>query len=265
MRGEKALHETDVVDQKQPESEAQCAARQTQISIEPIHAMCGIREWNRDRRRDEHHPGNRANPKNQKIHNSPRRARNRREHQQRNGRGSGQAVHDAYDQRPEDLIQTHASELAVHPIDARNFVIVLVRVGCASMRMHVPRMDVLLRRERVFRQDAHEPHQIRRAEQNQHQADGPFHPQTQPRRDLNPEQYDRHAHCGNRQRVTDAPNNSNQGRTADASLLADNRRDGHDVIRVRGVPHPEEKPQRDNREQLQTISFAEPMAGDRSA
>src|SRR5262249_26380035 len=128
--------------------------------------------------------------------------------------------------------------------------------GRVSMRMAMDvvamavRMRVndrwLIRLERRRRDRPEKTNYIPYAQDDQHQPHGKLHGKPDARRNHQAEKNNGGAYQEDRQRVTHAPNCSNHRRAADIALAADDRTDGDDVIRVRGMTHPEKKSQRDD-------------------
>jgi hypothetical protein len=118
----------------------------------------------------------------------------------------------------------------------------------------------LLQGRNRFRYPAHDPREIQSSQQNQHQADGKFHRETNSCRNHKPEQDDCRTNSENRDRVTQAPERANQRRLADASLTAHNGRYGDDMVRISRVAHAEKKTKRKDGEKrdhfIQTAAAA---------
>jgi len=95
---------------------------------------------------------------------------------------------------------------------------------------------------------ARESGKVQNSQQDQHQADGQLHSEAEPRRNHHSEKNDRRAHQKNRDGMPQSPQHSDQSRVTYAALAANNRGDGDHVVRVGGMPHPQEKSERDNRE-----------------
>ena len=93
----------------------------------------------------------------------------------------------------------------------------------------------------------HDAGEIHDAEQDEHQADGKFHRESDARRNYPAEQNDRAAYGENRQCVAHAPESADHRGVLDAAMPRDNGGHGDDVIRIRGMPHAKEKSQRDYR------------------
>jgi len=85
------------------------------------------------------------------------------------------------------------------------------------------------------------PCQGENTEQDQHDADGEFHRQTELWRDDDPEHDDRRADRHDRDGVPDAPGGADQRRAHHAALATDDRRNGDHVVGVGRMPHPEEE------------------------
>jgi len=64
---EKSVDETHLIDDEKTEGEAQKSGDQAQSMIETSEAAFGNRKWDRNCRGDQHHAGDGANSKNQKI------------------------------------------------------------------------------------------------------------------------------------------------------------------------------------------------------
>jgi hypothetical protein len=85
----------------------------------------------------------------------------------------------------------------------------------------------------------HGASQIRDTKDDEHHGDGHFHSESNSCRDGPLEENDRAADEENRQRVTNSPGGTYEGRTPNASLSRDNGRHGNDVIGVSRVTHTE--------------------------
>jgi hypothetical protein len=76
------VESTDLVNQKKAEAEAQKAGRDSQRAIEPGQAVGRVSERQTDRRRDEHHSGDRPHAEDAQIDNTPRPVANGRQREQ---------------------------------------------------------------------------------------------------------------------------------------------------------------------------------------
>ena len=129
----------------------------------------------------------------------------------------------------------------VHVVAVRMQVIVEVeRMSAGDARMGVGRADRL----------AH-PCQGENAEQDQHDADGELHRQTEPWRDDDLEHDDRHADRHDRDGVPDAPGGADQRRARHAALATDDRRNGDDMVGVGRMPHPDEEAEKQEGHKVQ--------------
>ena len=88
--------------------------------------------------------------------------------------------------------------------------------------------------------------QIEDAEQDEHQADGQLHGETDARRNDDVEENDGRAHAEDGDGVADAPERSDHTCLADAPLAADDGGNGDDVVRVCGMAHAKDKSQTDH-------------------
>ena len=116
-------------------------------------------------------------------------------------------------------------------------------MSAGDVRMDVGRAD----------RAAH-PRQGENAEQDQHDADGEFHRQTEPWRDHDPEHDDRRADRHDRQGVPDAPGGADQRRARHAALATDDRRNGDHMVGVGRMPHPEEEAEQQEGQDVQADS-----------
>ena len=181
----------------------------------------------------------------------------------RNRRRACKPVNQSHRQRTHRLIQTELAEDAVHPSDGRGFGRVAMLFGIVSMRMAVNeiamnvrmRMRVSMRMRRIrggrerLGHPARESSKVQNSQQDQHQPDRQLHGESEPRRNHHSEKNDRRAHQKNCDGMTQSPQHSDQSRVTYAALPAHNRGDGDHVVRIGGMPHPQEKSQRDNGEQ----------------
>src|SRR5579859_1057864 len=110
-----AVGETHLIDDEESEDQADNAARDTQAVIQALEALVRNRERHGDRRGDEHHPGNGANPEDKQVGNRPRGDANGGQDEQSDGRGTSEAVNDAYRERAQRLIQAETAKSAVQP------------------------------------------------------------------------------------------------------------------------------------------------------
>lgn len=95
-------------------------------------------------------------------------------------------------------------------------------------------------------QGAAEAGEIPATEQDQHQANRKLHCQAKASGNDDIKENDCAAHDEDRQRVTEAPENTDQGRTFRTALLADDGSYSDDVIGIGGMPHTQKEADRDD-------------------
>ncbi len=78
-------------------------------SLRCVHKRRGNRGGN------QHHPHDRPTSEEQEVRDGPPWVLDRREHEQRDRRRSGEAMNDANDQRPDDLVQPETTQPPVEP------------------------------------------------------------------------------------------------------------------------------------------------------
>src|SRR5207248_275210 len=86
---------------------------------------------------------------------------------------------------------------------------------------------------------ARETSQIQQSQRNQHQSDGEFQRQAQPRRNDNAENDNGPAYYQHRERVPYAPGDANQRRMTNAALAANNGGHSDHMVRISGMSHPQ--------------------------
>src|ERR1700733_7150321 len=91
--------------------------------------------------------------------------------------------------------------------------------------------------------------QIEHAEENQHQAYGKLHRESDTRGNHPAEQKDSASDQQDREGVAHSPKRANQRGMADLSISGNDGCDGNHMVRIGRVPHPEKESQRDNGEQ----------------
>ena len=90
--------------------------------------------------------------------------------------------------------------------------------------------------------------EIEDAEQNEHEADGELHGESDARRDDQVKQDDGGTDEDDGDGVAESPESANQRGFGEGTLAADNRRDGDDMIGIGGMAHAEEKADDENGE-----------------
>jgi len=125
-----------------------------------------------------------------------------------------------------------------------------VKVQSPFMLMEVSMFagDMGMRRREFFAEPLRDAGEVQHAEKNQHQAYGEFHGEADARRNDEAEENDAGADHGDRKSVAAAPKNADEAGFRDGAFVADDGRDGDDVIGISGVTHPKEKTNRKNGE-----------------
>ena len=96
IRTEQAVHQANLESYEQTEGNADQTGSNGEPAIERLEMVAGVGKRSADNHRDQHHSGSRSNSENDKVQNGPAWISNRGQHQQRNGRRSGQSMHDAH-------------------------------------------------------------------------------------------------------------------------------------------------------------------------
>src|SRR6476469_6835830 len=81
IRAKQSLADADLVGDHQAERETDQSRRDSKIALKSQELAAAKNERNADRRRDKHHPGNRAEAEDQEIEYGPERSLNRRENE----------------------------------------------------------------------------------------------------------------------------------------------------------------------------------------
>src|SRR6266581_3599163 len=109
MPGEQSVDEPDLVDEEQPEHEAQEAGGEPQVPVDPREPPGRIQEGRRDGDGDQHHSDDGSDSEEQEVRDGPPGSLNDRENEQRDGRRSRQAVKQPDDQGPGKVVATAIS------------------------------------------------------------------------------------------------------------------------------------------------------------
>ena len=162
-------------------------------------------------------------------------------------------MHNAHDQRPQQLVERAPSNVAVQAEERILIEVmrVIIRIVMVGMCMDESTVTMRVRVTRPYaacdgRYSIRETRQIPATEHDQHQADGKLHGQSQPNWNHDVEKDNGAAYEKDGKRMTESPEDADQRGTFSAPLLTDDRRHGNHVIGVGGVPHPQEKSNRDN-------------------
>lgn len=113
---EEPVGEAGVIGDKQAESEADHSRRDSQGATEVCKAVAGPSERDRDGSGHQDHPDYRANTEDEKVPDAPPRILDGSKNQQRNRGRSGEAVHDANDERSHELAGMESAEMTVEPV-----------------------------------------------------------------------------------------------------------------------------------------------------
>ena len=137
MAGEEAVDETHLVDDEEAEDEADHTGSESHAAIEAREASLGELEGDGYGGGDEHHAGDGAEAENEKIQNCPARDADRGEDKKGYGCGACQTVDDAHGERADDVVETEAAEMAIHPANRSGCLGVPVRFGVVAVGMSV--------------------------------------------------------------------------------------------------------------------------------
>ena len=193
MIAEETADKTDLVTDKEPETQTEEARPNHEASIEPSEFVTGERKGQGERGGNQHHSRDGAGTENQQVKNCPSRITNRAQHQQSHRGGTCQAVDDADEQRAQRVKKTQLPNRSTQPIRRRETIAMMIRgrgVG-VPVKMHVGTVFVevgmfasraWVRRGEFFADPFHRAGEVQHAEQNQHQPHGKFHGQAGTRR-----------------------------------------------------------------------------------
>ena len=95
MAGEEPVDEADLVGEKKAEAETKQARAGDEPAIEPGETRAGVGKGKRQRASDQHHSGDGAQTKNQKIKDAPAGFADGAQHEERYGSGTRQPMDDA--------------------------------------------------------------------------------------------------------------------------------------------------------------------------
>ena len=119
MSAEKSLNNTNLVGQKEPESDAQHARGRAESIAKAREAVPDIVKRGGDAHRDQHHPGDGAYTENQEIGNRPAGISNAGEDQQRHRRRARQPMNNAYHQGSQEQVEIFSPEHTIQPRHGR--------------------------------------------------------------------------------------------------------------------------------------------------
>jgi hypothetical protein len=115
MPSDQAVDDPNLVDEKEPKSEAQEARGDSQVKLDPRRAPRYIGEHRPDGGSDQHHPGNSADPEKHEVGDGPPGILDQSKNEQCYCRRAGQAMDEPDEQRAEDLVEPETTEPPVCP------------------------------------------------------------------------------------------------------------------------------------------------------
>ena len=146
MGGKQAVHKPYVVSEEEPKPKADYTRSQSEAMVDHCGLLAGVHERQRDRARDEPHPGDGSDSKDEEVSNRPFLVMDGRQDQEGDGGGPAEAMYHTHDQRPKDLIETDGAEMTSEPTHCTVlFVWVSFQVMSARMRMDVTAVAVWMR------------------------------------------------------------------------------------------------------------------------
>lgn len=119
MVGEETADDTDLEHDEEAESQADQAGGDAEAIIQARKALFGVGERRAHGAGDEHHPGDRADAKEEEVGNGPFRIANRGEDEERDGCGSRQAMDEPDDKRAQGVVKAEGAEAPVDPVGQR--------------------------------------------------------------------------------------------------------------------------------------------------
>ena len=162
-------------------------------------------------------------------------------------------MHHTNDERTRQLVEADAADMVVEPGLRRLIVAVSVRERPVAVAVTVHVVAVLVRMRVLLGALAelvahvlHEGRQIPESEHHQHERDRHLHRQADCGRDHHTEEDDGASDDGDREGMAHAPQTADQDAGPQPSLSRDDRADGDDVIRVRGMTHAEQEAERNH-------------------
>lgn len=103
-----------------------------------------------------------------------------------------------------------------------------------------------MRGREAVAQPVHRPGQIEYAQKNQHERDGEFERESQPRWNHNSKENDRSADDQNGERMADSPQDSDPTSAENRALAAHDGGDGNDMVGIGSVAHAKEEADADD-------------------
>ena len=250
MAGKEAAANAGLVGNQDPESDAEKAGSGRQATAEPPESSAGVSVRHGDGGRDKRHAGHGTHAKYEQVDHCPSRIVNRGQHEQGDRGRSGKSVNHSDQQRAQHLIKAKPSmptaKVAIETRD-RRFGVVPIGVPLMTMNVAVNIRTVRVcvpggrRRSKTLGDPARDAHQVQQAQQNQHNTDRQFHSQAEARRNYEIKHNDRSADGHDGEGVSDSPECSDEGGTADGSLPGDDGTHGNDMVRVGSMTHTQQK------------------------
>jgi hypothetical protein len=238
VAGEEAVDETHLVDDEESKGDAQDSGGDGQAAVEPLPALANVVKSRGHAEGDEHHAGDGADAEEEEVGDGPMGIVDGGEDEESYGGGAGQTVDEADDERPSPLVERPSSEFAIG--EGHGGIGAAVGVGLVRRGMGVLWGGGLsLPLELTVEAD-----QIEGAEQNEHEADGELHRQTEAGRDDQGEEDDSRSDGEDSDGVADAPEGADDGCASEPFFAGDDGGDGDDVVGVGGVAHAEEEAER---------------------
>jgi len=215
MAGEQSIHEANLVNKEKTEGHADQAGSDSQSLIEPRESFVRVSKRQDHRSGDQHHSCNCPDPKHEEIRNCPFRILNCGQDQERDCGRTSEAVDEPHDERPHALIESNLAEMSIEPAQWRLLRRVRVSFGFMFVRMSMNVVAVTMR-VRMGRRYSdgwrkcvgnplERAGQVKNAEENQHQADGEFHGETDARRNNPAGQNNSASHQEDGERVAYSP------------------------------------------------------------
>ena len=204
-----------------------------------------------NRRGDEQHAQDGAHPEDDDVQEAERHRAKGAQDQQGEGCAPGQAVYQAYHQRPEAHLPVGSGREEPRGVACylsrqrpQESLWLGVVVGMAGRRLVRVKMGVCglvmlvdVAVQPLLQESAH----VEDAQRHQHEPDAALHAEGQSLRDAQAKGQHYEPHYEQRRGVADAPEDADRRRAQQASRLADDGGHRHDMVRVRGVLNAEEK------------------------
>ncbi|MEY2439360.1 MAG: hypothetical protein QOI34_745 [Verrucomicrobiota bacterium] len=244
--GEEAVDVPDLVSEEKSKAYAEHAGSGSEMSMKQTKPR-GVGDRHRNSRGHQHHTRDGSETEDDQITQGPDRSLDDGQDKEGNGCGTGQAMNDTNDDRPDASIPFHSTENAIQSRRRHGGVEMAMRVRAMSMRVSV---NIITMAVYMFvrgiggnasAQGAQRPSEIERPQQYQHKGDTKFQTQTKPFRNHDTKEYNRAAHEQQGEAMADSPKYAGERGASNAALAANNGGNGNDMIRVGCVPHAEKE------------------------